>query len=97
MDAQHGKGKLTARERIHVLLDPLSFTEYGMFVEHRCRDFGMEQHHYPGERRGGKNVPLVDLELQGDAWGGRKYRGERSAWVADRWGGPDGVGGWRVP
>jgi len=49
VDAQHGKGKLTARERIQVLLDPLSFTEYGMFVEHRCRDFGMEKHHYPGD------------------------------------------------
>ena len=35
IDAQHTKGKLTARERLEVLLDPDSFEEYGMFVEHR--------------------------------------------------------------
>lgn len=40
--AQHKKGKLTARERIHFLLDPNSFEEIGMLVTHRCRDFGME-------------------------------------------------------
>ncbi len=39
--AQHGKGKLTARERIEVLLDPGSFEEYDMYVTHRCVDFGM--------------------------------------------------------
>lgn len=39
---QHAKGKLTARERIDLLLDPGSFQELGMFVRHRCRDFGME-------------------------------------------------------
>ena len=37
------QGKLTARERIELLLDPESFVEYDMFVEHRCSDFGMEQ------------------------------------------------------
>ena len=37
------QGKLTARERIELLLDPESFVEYDMFVEHRCADFGMEQ------------------------------------------------------
>lgn len=36
------QGKLTARERILLLLDPDSFVEYDMFVEHRCADFGME-------------------------------------------------------
>ena len=41
LDAQHAKGKLTARERIDVLLDPNSFEEWDMFVEHRCHDFGM--------------------------------------------------------
>ncbi len=40
---QHSKGKLTARERIELLLDEGSFEEYDMFVAHRCTDFGMEQ------------------------------------------------------
>ncbi|NUB43968.1 acyl-CoA carboxylase subunit beta [Fertoebacter nigrum] len=40
--AQHAKGKLTARERIELLLDDGSFEEYDMFVRHRCTDFGME-------------------------------------------------------
>ncbi|MCR9068444.1 MAG: acyl-CoA carboxylase subunit beta [Rhodobacteraceae bacterium] len=43
IDAQHAKGKLTARERIELLLDEGSFEEYDMFVTHRCTDFGMEQ------------------------------------------------------
>ena len=41
IDAQHKKGKLTARERIDVLFDEGSFEEWDMFVEHRCNDFGM--------------------------------------------------------
>uniref|UniRef100_A0A5F8GT58 Propionyl-CoA carboxylase beta chain, mitochondrial n=1 Tax=Monodelphis domestica TaxID=13616 RepID=A0A5F8GT58_MONDO len=41
IDAQHKRGKLTARERISLLLDPGSFVESDMFVEHRCADFGM--------------------------------------------------------
>ncbi|AOG07612.1 acyl-CoA carboxylase subunit beta [Bosea sp. RAC05] len=41
--AQHGKGKLTARERIELLLDKDSFEEFDMFVQHRCVDFGMEK------------------------------------------------------
>ena len=49
IDAQHKKGKLTARERIEVLLDPGSFEEWDMFVEHRCADFGMDQAHIPGD------------------------------------------------
>ena len=49
IDAQHGKGKLTARERIEVLLDAGSFEEWDMFVEHRCADFGMDQTHIPGD------------------------------------------------
>jgi hypothetical protein len=40
---QHAKGKLTARERIELLLDEGSFEEFDMFVEHRCTDFGMEK------------------------------------------------------
>lgn len=47
--AQHGKGKLTARERIEVLLDEGSFEEWDMFVEHRCTDFGMEDQKIPGD------------------------------------------------
>ena len=48
-NAQHGKGKLTARERIEVLLDEGSFEEWDMFVEHRCTDFGMEDQKIPGD------------------------------------------------
>ncbi|XP_071390702.1 propionyl-CoA carboxylase beta chain, mitochondrial isoform X1 [Centroberyx affinis] len=51
IDAQHKRGKLTARERVELLLDPDSFVEYDMFVEHRCSDFGMEQdrNKFPGD------------------------------------------------
>jgi len=49
IDAQHGKGKLTARERLAVLLDPGSFEEYDMFVTHRATDFGMEDTIIPGD------------------------------------------------
>ena len=47
--AQHAKGKLTARERIEVLLDERSFEETDMFVEHRCVDFGMADQKVPGD------------------------------------------------
>ncbi|WP_263435135.1 MULTISPECIES: acyl-CoA carboxylase subunit beta [Pacificimonas] len=49
IDSQHAKGKLTARERLDVLLDPGSFEEYDMFVEHNCTDFGMDEQHIPGD------------------------------------------------
>jgi propionyl-CoA carboxylase beta chain len=49
VDAQHGRGKLTARERIDLLLDPGSFEEWDMFVEHRSKDFGMEKTSIPGD------------------------------------------------
>ncbi len=49
IEAQHAKGKLSARERLDVLLDPGSFEEYDMFVEHRCMDFGMEKQKVPGD------------------------------------------------
>lgn len=49
IDAQHEKGKLTARERIEVLLDPDSFEEFDMFVEHRCSNFDMESNKVPGD------------------------------------------------
>ena len=47
--AQHAKGKLTARERLEVLLDEGSFEELDMFVEHNCTDFGMEAQVIPGD------------------------------------------------
>ena len=47
--SQHAKGKLTARERIDLLLDDGSFEEWDMFKEHRCVDFGMDQSHIPGD------------------------------------------------
>ena len=43
IDAQHARGKLTARERIELLLDHGSFEEFDMFVQHRCIDFGMDK------------------------------------------------------
>ncbi len=49
IDRQHSKGKLTARERIELLLDHQSFEEWDMFVEHRCHDFGMERQTIPSD------------------------------------------------
>jgi propionyl-CoA carboxylase beta chain len=49
IEAQHARGKLTARERIDLLLDEGSFEEYDMFVEHRCTDFGMEKTKFAGD------------------------------------------------
>ncbi len=49
IDAQHKKGKLTARERIELLLDQDSFEEWDMFVEHRSHDFGMAAQSIPGD------------------------------------------------
>ena len=49
IEAQHTRGKLTARERIELLLDPGSFEEFDMFVQHRCDDFGMEKTKVPGD------------------------------------------------
>ncbi|BCW88973.1 Propionyl-CoA carboxylase beta chain [Alphaproteobacteria bacterium SO-S41] len=49
IDAQHKKGKLTARERVELLLDSGTFEEFDMFVEHRNSDFGMEKTKIPGD------------------------------------------------
>lgn len=49
MKLQHDRGKLTARERIELLLDEESFEEFDMFVTHRCVDFGMEDSTFPGD------------------------------------------------
>jgi len=49
IESQHKKGKLSARERLHFLLDEGSFQEIGMLVSHRSTDFGMEKEKYPGD------------------------------------------------
>ena len=49
IDAQHKKNKLTARERLSMLLDPGSFEEYDAFVQHRCTNFGMDAQHFDGD------------------------------------------------
>jgi propionyl-CoA carboxylase beta chain len=49
IDVQHAKGKLTARERLELLLDKDSFEEWDMLVEHRCNDFGMNSARVPGD------------------------------------------------
>ena len=49
VEAQHQKGKLTARERLEVLLDRNSFEEFDMFVTHNCTDFGMDTQKIPGD------------------------------------------------
>ncbi|MCY4589435.1 MAG: acyl-CoA carboxylase subunit beta [Alphaproteobacteria bacterium] len=49
IEAQHARGKLTARERIDILFDEGSFEEWDMFVEHRCTDFGMADNRIPGD------------------------------------------------
>jgi len=49
IDKQHAKGKMTARERLSLLLDEGSFEEYGMFVQHRCTNFGMENDKHDGD------------------------------------------------
>uniref|UniRef100_A0A8C5ZWX9 Propionyl-CoA carboxylase beta chain, mitochondrial n=1 Tax=Marmota marmota marmota TaxID=9994 RepID=A0A8C5ZWX9_MARMA len=70
IDAQHKRGKLTARERISLLLDPGSFVESDMFVEHRCADFGMaaDKNKFPGDSvvtgRGRINGRLVYIFSQ---------------------------------
>ena len=49
IDAQHAKGKLTARERLAVLLDEGSFEEFDMFLQHRCTNFGMDKAKFDGD------------------------------------------------
>ncbi|CAL2049687.1 hypothetical protein CAEBREN_09852 [Caenorhabditis brenneri] len=49
IDAQHARGKLTARERIDLLMDRNTFREYDMFAEHTCNDFGMQKEKYAGD------------------------------------------------
>src|SRR5262245_33725632 len=49
VEAQHKRGKLTARERIDLLMDKGSFEEFDMFVEHRTSEFGMDKTKIPGD------------------------------------------------
>lgn len=49
IESQHKKGKLTAHERVQLLLDEGSFEEIGAFVMHRCKDFGLDKQHYLGD------------------------------------------------
>src|SRR5579863_9535525 len=49
IDRQHTKGKLTARERLDILLDEGSFEEWGLFVAHRSKDFGLDKLTIPGD------------------------------------------------
>ena len=49
IEVQHSKGKLTARERLSILLDEGSFEEWDQLVEHRCSDFDMDDQHYSGD------------------------------------------------
>ena len=65
IDAQHAKGKLTARERIELLLDEGSFEEWDMFVEHRCADFGMQDQKIPGDGAVRAALPGVLAEVAG--------------------------------
>ena len=70
VERQHGKGKLTARERLDVLLDEGSFEEIGMFVRHRCTDFGLEANRPLGDgvvtgygRIDGRNVYVYSQDF----------------------------------
>ncbi|MBT5661048.1 MAG: methylmalonyl-CoA carboxyltransferase, partial [Euryarchaeota archaeon] len=49
VEAQHNRGKMTARERLEMLLDDGSFQEIDALVEHRCRDFNMDKNVIPGD------------------------------------------------
>ena len=74
--AQHERGKLTARERLDVLLDPGSFEEWDMFVEHRSQDFGMAEQKIPGDGvvTGGGDVPAQRLASRPELGTGRPAR-----------------------
>ncbi len=63
IEAQHKKGKLTARERIEKLLDPDTFVELGLFAYHRCNRLGMDKKELPADGRRHR--------LRGDSWPNR--------------------------
>lgn len=75
---QHAKGKLTARERLSLLVDPGSFVEMNLFAKHHCTDFGMDKLEAPGDgvvtgygKIGGRNVSVVaqDFTIHGGSVG----------------------------
>ena len=49
IESQHAKGKLTARERLNLLLDPGTFEELGMLVKHRSTNFGLDKQQFLGD------------------------------------------------
>jgi propionyl-CoA carboxylase beta chain len=68
--SQHDKGKLTARERIELLVDEGSFDELDMFVKHRAKDFGLDKQNYPGDgvvtgfaKIGGRPIALFSQDF----------------------------------
>jgi len=64
IDSQHKKGKMTARERIELLLDEGSFEEFDMFVSHRCVDFGLAKEKYLTDgviRVGGRHGTWIEI------------------------------------
>lgn len=65
LERQHSRGKLSARERLDVLLDPGTFREYDMLKTHRCTDFGMENDLVPGDGvvRARERVRNLDFAL----------------------------------
>ncbi|XP_072158868.1 propionyl-CoA carboxylase beta chain, mitochondrial isoform X2 [Bemisia tabaci] len=66
IEAQHKKGKLTARERLRILCDSDTFTEYDMFVEHNCTDFGMQSKKIM-DRALTTRAPVIGLKDSGGA------------------------------
>ena len=66
IEAQHARGKLTARERLELLLDHGSFEEFDMFVQHNCADFGMEKVKIPGDGVGGPDLVLAQRMVRED-------------------------------
>ena len=78
IDSQHKKGKLSARERLSILIDEGSFLEYDQLLEHRCTEFGMEKDKYPGDSvitgqvQTATHPPMCWWSLEpmcGDPWG----------------------------
>ncbi|MFQ5746701.1 MAG: acyl-CoA carboxylase subunit beta [Gemmatimonadota bacterium] len=70
LERQHARGKLGARERLELLLDPGSFVEIDRFVEHRCTDFGLAERRVPGDgvvtghgRIGGRSVNVFSQDF----------------------------------
>jgi propionyl-CoA carboxylase beta chain len=63
IDKRHSQGRLTARERVNLLLDPTTFREYDMLMEHRCTDFGMEKKQVRARRAKNTMFLFVSFDL----------------------------------